>query len=165
MADDQRLYELARLAQQKAVRKRRRKALAQSKGGLGEAIWTDAAPVLSPTQQAGRQGEEQARQYLQNHGLIILARNLRSKTGEIDLVAVDGDTLVFIEVRQRHSRQYGGAAASVNRQKQGRLLRTAQYFLPRLARRYFRGVTPVCRFDVVSVEPQGLGWIKGAFAE
>lgn len=167
MADDQRLYELARLAQQKAIRKRQRRDRRKAKAGIVDGIQAselELPPVLSPSQLVGYQAEEQALHYLRSCGLTILARNLRSKTGEIDLVAADGDTLVFIEVRQRHSRQYGGAAASVNRKKQGRLLRTAQYFLPRLVGRYFRGVMPVCRFDVVGVEPEGLEWIKDAFS-
>lgn len=164
MADDQRLYELARLAQQKAIRKRQRRDRRKAKADATRELKGPEPPTLSPSQQAGHRAEEQALHYLQSCGLTILARNLRSKTGEIDLVAADGNTLVFVEVRQRHSRQYGGAAASVNRKKQARLLRTAQCFLPRLVGRYFRGVMPACRFDVVTVEPEGLGWIKDAFS-
>lgn len=179
MADEQRLYDLAQAAQKQAVRRRRRK-VRENASGVRQTGHTgswlpddDAAcdettkrhPALSPSQETGRQGEEHARQYLRASGLIILGRNLRGKAGEIDLVALDGEILVFIEVRQRHSRQYGGAAASVNRNKQRRLVRTAQYFLPRLTQCYFRGATPACRFDVVSVEPEGLDWIKDAFRE
>lgn len=187
MADEQRLYELAQAAQQEAIRKRRRKLQARAKSGPPAPICTHAAPAmhgaawadngdtrenashhppaLSPRQRAGHQAEEQARLYLQARGLTILIQNLRSKTGEIDLIAVDQGVLVFIEVRQRHTRQYGGAAASVNRQKQGRLLRTAQYYLPRLVQRYFRGVTPLCRFDVISIETADVTWIRNAFGE
>lgn len=163
MADDQQLYELALAAQQQAIRKRRRKLRTAAKSSMHAPLCLRAAPALSPTQQAGHQAEEQARQYLQAHGLAILVQNLRGRTGEIDLIALDDGVLVFIEVRKRHTQQYGGAAASVNRQKQGRLLRTAQYYLPHLVQRYFRGVTPACRFDVISVEPAGLTWIKHAF--
>src|SRR5690606_20895153 len=124
-----------------------------------------AEPLLSPSQAVGRRAEEQACLYLQARGRLVLARNLRSKTGEIDLVANDRGILVFIEVRQRLSRRYGGAAASVNRRKQQRLARTAQYLLPSLARRFFQGRVPACRFDVVSVEPDGLSWLRGAFGE
>jgi putative endonuclease len=79
-------------------------------------------------------------------------------------VAVHGNVRVFVEVRARGSLDYGGAAASVNRQKQRRLIRTAQFFLPRLAARYFGGAAPACRFDVVSLEPAGTAWIRDAFA-
>lgn len=166
MTDEQRLYELARVAQQKAIRQRRRKAKASTKAYDADPYYYDGPglPAVSPSQQAGHRAEDQAMHYLQGCGLTVLARNLHSKTGEIDLIAVDDNTLVFVEVRQRHSRQYGGAAASVNRQKQARLLRTAQYFLPRLAQRHFRGVMPACRFDVIGVEPEGLVWIKDAFS-
>ncbi|SHH23963.1 YraN family protein [Pollutimonas bauzanensis] len=160
--DDQRLYETARAAQGLAARKRRRKARAAPRE-RGAAAREPAAP--SAAQRAGRRAEEHARRYLQARGLIILARNLRGRTGEIDLVAADSGVLAFIEVRQRRSRRYGGAAASVNRGKQGRLIRTAQYFLPGLKRRYFGGATPPCRFDIITVEPQGLAWIKDAFRE
>ncbi len=152
------LYELARAAQQKAAQARRRKA-AGGKRQPARAIDT----LQSPTQKAGLDAEERASQYLQARGLVMLERNLRSKTGEIDLVANDHGTLAFIEVRHRRSRQYGGAAASVNLNKQRRLVRTAQFFLPRLIRRHFQGNPPACRFDVVSVEPAGLDWIRGAF--
>ncbi|MGB3288929.1 MAG: YraN family protein [Burkholderiaceae bacterium] len=159
MTDDALAYALARLAQEKAVRARRRRAKAATPRAPAPA----GLAAFSPTQKAGRASEERAGRYLEDRGLAILERNLRSKAGEIDLVAYDRGVLAFIEVRRRCSRQYGGAAASVNRGKQMRLIRAAQYFLPRLAQRHFRGVIPVCRFDVVSDEPEGLVWIKDAF--
>ncbi|NYT84228.1 YraN family protein [Pollutimonas harenae] len=159
--DDETLpYQLARAAQQKTIRARRRKqALPPTTAATG------TEPQWSPSQKTGRRAEELACQYLQARGLVVLARNLHSKTGEIDLIANDHGILVFIEVRHRCSRRYGGAAASVNRDKQQRLTRTAQYFLPMLARRFFRGRVPACRFDVVAVEPLSLSWIRGAFGE
>lgn len=157
MKDDALLYELAHAAQQKAARARRRKTRSAAPRRL-------VGPVaLSPSQKTGYRAEDRACQYLQARGLIVLGRNLRSATGEIDLVANDGGILAFIEVRHRHTRQYGGAAASVNRQKQQRLIRTAHYLLPQLAGRFFGGRPPACRFDVVSIEPGGLTWIQNAF--
>lgn len=153
------LYELARIAQNKAIQKRRRR-LAKSR----PQDQTKRAAQQSPTQRLGRQAEEQARRHLEAHGLIVLGQNLSSKTGEIDLVCLDRGTLAFIEVRSRRVRLYGGAAASVNLDKQRRLIRTASYFLPTLTRRHFNGVTPPCRFDVVTIEPDGLTWFKHAFA-
>lgn len=156
--DDQALpYQLARLAQQKAWRARRRKQSAKPRLGATE------PPLLSPTQQAGREAEARACRYLQARGLVVLGCNLRSKTGELDLVANDHGILAFIEVRHRGTLEYGGAAASVNRHKQRRLVKTANFFLPILVRRYFHGRMPACRFDVISVEPAGLDWIRGAF--
>ncbi|MBF6616696.1 MAG: YraN family protein [Candidimonas sp.] len=160
MTDEDRLYVLAGRAQQKAIKARQRKANRPCPPRL-----PPLPAMLSPTQRTGRDGESRASDHLQQQGLTIIARNLLGKTGEIDLVARDGEVLVFIEVRHRFHPAYGGAAASVNREKQLRLIRTAQLFLPRLVQRYFRGRTPACRFDVIGIEPQGLVWIKDAFRE
>lgn len=159
MQDDARLYALARVAQDKAVkaRRRRRKTAAPA---------VDAAePTWSPTQRRGRSMEDRACRHLQARGLVMLERNLSCKAGEIDLVARDANVLVFIEVRYRHTQRYGGGAASVDGGKQQRLIFAAKFFLPRLARRHFAGHIPACRFDVVSIRPAGLTWIKAAFSE
>ena len=159
MQDDARLYALARLAQDKAVRaRRRRRKPTAPPPETREQTW-------SPTQRRGRAMEDRACRYLQSHGLAMLERNLSCKAGEIDLVARDANVLVFIEVRYRHTQRYGGGAASVNGGKQQRLILAAKFFLPRLARRYFAGRTPACRFDVVSIMPEELTWIKAAFSE
>ena len=152
-------YLLARAAQQKTLKTRRRQPATA-------AAWRLGADLLrSPTQKAGLKAEERACEHIQAQGLSVLARNLRGKTGEIDLIANDSGTLVFIEVRHRSSRQYGGAAASVNRHKQQRLIKTARFFLPLLTRRFFHGRLPPCRFDVISLEPDGLNWVRAAFEE
>lgn len=114
-------------------------------------------------QQSGQHGEDQAALYLEDHGLIVLERNIHCRMGEIDLIATDLALLIFIEVRLRCSVRYGGAAASVTRQKQQRLIRAAQYFLPQLCIRYFGGKTPPCRFDVVTIDGHHLHWIRHAF--
>lgn len=170
MVDEQRLYDLAQAAQTTALRKRRRSlararrlSMCEAASAAPETCAERPRPRLSPAQQAGNQGEELAMRHLQASGLTIVSRNLRARSGEIDLVALDGGILVFIEVRQRRSPRYGGAAASVNRDKQRRLIRTAQYFLPRLVQRWCAGLMPACRFDVVSLESGTLKWIKNAF--
>lgn len=119
----------------------------------------------SPTQSFGSLSENRAALWLQGQGLIVLERNLSCRAGEIDLVARDGSVLVFVEVRYRGSQSHGGAAASVNRRKQQRLLRAARYFLPGLTRRHFAGRAPACRFDVVCLGRDGLQWIRHAFTE
>src|SRR5690606_28566220 len=91
----------------------------------------------SPTQQSGSRAEALAISHLRAEGLTILQRNLQCRAGEIDLVCRYGNILVFVEVRRRNTSRFGGAAASVNRPKQVRLIRAARYFLPRLARLYF----------------------------
>ncbi|HLV28987.1 MAG TPA: YraN family protein [Burkholderiaceae bacterium] len=119
----------------------------------------------SPTQHTGQRSETRTALWLEQQGLRVLDRNLRCRAGEIDLVALDGDVLVFVEVRYRSSASHGGAAASVNRGKQRRLLRAARYFLPSLARLHCGGRLPRCRFDVVCVQAGRLEWIRHAFAE
>ena len=91
----------------------------------------------------GASAESLAAAYLEARGLAIVARNVRSRFGEIDLVARDGATLVFVEVRLRRSAAYGGAAESITRAKQARLLAAARLYLSRLAKE------PPCRFDAV----------------
>lgn len=124
---------------------------------------SSGSPVLSPTQRTGQTVETRAMHWLTTQGLTILARNLRCPLGELDIIAREGDTLVFIEVRYRASLRFGGAAASVTRQKQTRLIRAARWFLPGLVRQFFGGVTPPCRFDVISHDSGDLHWIRHAF--
>jgi putative endonuclease len=108
--------------------------------------------------------ERMAAEYLEKHGLKIIARNLRCRAGEIDLVCRDGQVIVVVEVRQRKSCDYGGALASVNASKQRKIIRAARFLLERLAARSALSL----RFDVVAVQgmPDGaheIIWIKDAF--
>lgn len=172
---DDYLFELARTAQATAIVSRRRKLARRARQAdharqpRDENQANRACPKhntdLSPTQRRGLRGESQAERYLISQGMTILARNLHCRTGEIDLVATDGRTLAFVEVRVRRSASYGGAAASVTVRKQQRLRRTADYFLPRLCSAYFDGQMPPCRFDVVSIENGTLHWIQHAFEQ
>jgi putative endonuclease len=113
------------------------------------------------TKQAGYAGEDRALAHLVAAGLKLLARNYRTPGrggGEIDLVMREaGGTVVFVEVRQRSSSRFGGAAASVSYFKQRRIVFAARHYLMRLTQQ------PPCRFDVVSVEPGGIEWLRGAF--
>lgn len=109
-------------------------------------------------QSAGGAAEEAAARFLAAKGLQILARNYRTRLGEIDLVAREGASLVFVEVRLRSSARFGGAAASVDWRKRRRLESAARHFLARLGRE------PACRFDVVTCEEGGVTeWLRGAF--
>ncbi|MGD9946047.1 MAG: YraN family protein [Burkholderiaceae bacterium] len=113
----------------------------------------------SPTQAAGDAAETHALAFLQARGLHLVERNVASRLGEIDLVMRDADTLVFIEVRSRASRGFGGAAASVSATKQRRLQREAQRYLnARYGDRW-----PPCRFDVFAIDAGDVDWIRGAF--
>jgi putative endonuclease len=109
----------------------------------------------------GAQAEELAAAYLQRAGLKVVERNYRCRFGEIDLIARDGATLVFVEVRMRSSERFGGAAASITASKQAKLLRAARHFLAGMTR------APQCRFDALLVSGKDLSieWLKNAFAE
>jgi len=112
----------------------------------------------------GKQGEALAVQALKSNGYRILARNLRVKFGEIDLVAQQGPTLCFVEIKARTSTRFGWPEEGVSHLKQWRLTRLAQWYL----QRYRLADTPV-RFDVVSIllnsdgSPARTRLIKGAF--
>lgn len=120
-------------------------------------------PVKNQHLIKGHQVEELATQYLVEQGVKILYRNFRSRLGEIDLIGLAKNQLIFIEVRFRRNADYGSAADSVNYKKQQKLIRTAQYFL--LIHSQYANLA--CRFDVIAVtlvnnEPS-LEWIQNAF--
>lgn len=103
--------------------------------------------------------ETRALVFLQRQRLRFVARNVACRGGEIDLVMRDRDgALVFVEVRARARRQFGGAAASIGWQKRQRLVRAAQYYL--LTR---VSDVPACRFDVIAFEGGRLVWLRDAF--
>jgi putative endonuclease len=104
--------------------------------------------------------EDLAADFLRRRGLTILQRNYRCRFGEIDLVARDAATLVFVEVRLRRSSDYGGAGESVTASKQAKLIRAARHYLSASAR------VPECRFDVLllrELDERSVDWIKAAF--
>jgi putative endonuclease len=94
----------------------------------------------------GKTGEELACAELRRRGYAILARRFRTRGGELDIVARDGATLVFVEVKARRSERFGTAAEAVTSRKRARLARMADEFLCRT-----RLVSVPCRFDVVAV--------------
>ena len=103
-----------------------------------------------PRQTFGRYGEDAAAEHLRRKGFVVVARNVRTPFGEIDLIALDDDVVVFVEVKSRRSRSGSAALEAVDRRKQQRLSRLALMFLARagwLERR--------ARFDVVAVEADG----------
>ena len=114
----------------------------------------------SPTQQKGQMQEERAQALLQIRGMQTVARNFRCRSGEIDLIAQDHDSLVFVEVRSRTHDRQGNAASSIGPRKQQRIIRAAQVYLLR----HPRYQSWPCRFDVVSFDGDEEGeWIRDAF--
>ncbi len=117
------------------------------------------APSRSSARLRGEAAEELAARFLAAQGLAILARNYRTRLGEVDIVAREGAVLVFLEVRLRSWAAWGGAAANVDSRKQRRIVAAARHYLSRLR------AEPPCRFDVLTLDgPAGSpAWIRGAF--
>jgi putative endonuclease len=113
----------------------------------------------------GRRGEDAAVRHLERLGLQLLERNYRCRGGEIDLVMLDGTTLVLVEVRLRTSSGFGGAAASVGPRKQRRFALAARHLM--MTRPAYRRLQ--ARFDVVALEAGAqpgdvrVDWIRDAF--
>jgi putative endonuclease len=120
------------------------------------------AAVRTLRQRAGDAAEEAACVRLEAAGCRILGRNVRHREGEIDIVADDGGTLVFVEVRMRRSERFGGAGGSIDVSKRRRLVRAAQHYL---LLHYSAGSrVPPCRFDVFTADGDGIReWIRDAF--
>lgn len=111
----------------------------------------------------GNEAEALAATFLQANGLTLLERNFRCKHGEIDLIMLQGNTLVFIEVRFRSNLQYGGAAMSITSSKQDKLRRTAEFYLQSHTKLYSNAF---CRFDAIllqSLNIDAIEWIQNAF--
>ncbi|HEY6394868.1 MAG TPA: YraN family protein [Candidatus Binataceae bacterium] len=110
----------------------------------------------------GRKGEKIAERHLKRRGYRIIARNYRVAGGEIDLVAMDGDTLVFVEVKTRHGRGAGMPEEAVDARKQNRMRRAAEFFALQ-----YRAGERAMRFDVVAIIADGrkhqLELLKDAF--
>jgi putative endonuclease len=120
--------------------------------------------VRTPKQRAGDAAEDKACAHLTAHGLRIVGRNVRYRVGELDIVALESGTLVFVEVRLRNDTRFGGAGASVDAFKRKRVARAAQLYLMAhygdSARRW-----PRCRFDVMAVAAgKEIEWLRDAFA-
>lgn len=114
-------------------------------------------------QQRGKEAEAQALTFLVHQGLTLIDRNYRLRGGEIDLILREQQTLVFVEVRLRQNRSFGGAAASVDQRKQQKIIKTAEHFL--MTHPDYQQLD--CRFDVIAFElsPERHPplWYKDAF--
>lgn len=115
------------------------------------------------SRKSGIYWEKAAESFLRKQGLTLLQRNFSSRFGEIDLIMEDKQTLVFVEVKYRRNDYHGSGADAVTFHKQGRISRTAAWYLAKNPHR----AECVCRFDVISIDPkerdEGINWIKNAF--
>ena len=105
---------------------------------------------LSNKRSQGSLYEQKARAYLETQGLKFIAANQTFKCGELDLVMADGDTVVFVEVRQRKSNRFGSAVESSDDRQQQTWLNAANMWL--FTKRNQSLDTAKCRFDVVAFE-------------
>ena len=111
----------------------------------------------------GKKGEDFAVKLLKKNGYKIKERNYRSPAGEIDIIAIEGKTLAFVEVKTRSSNSFGTPEEAVNIRKQQQIIRAAMYYLQQSAKEE----DSPARFDVVSVRAEGKALtgniIKNAF--
>jgi putative endonuclease len=117
--------------------------------------------LKQPSYTQGVKAEKQALLFLEQQGLTLVCQNYYCQLGEIDLIMIDDDTLVFIEVRYRKNSQFGGALASITPTKQKKIIKTARYYLTQY------DDEPYCRFDAVAIESAFTQpmWLKDAFQE
>jgi putative endonuclease len=109
----------------------------------------------------GRKGEDQAVQFLIDKGFQIIERNFRSSFGEIDIICLDNDILIFIEVKAWSSFGLEQLERGINNRKQKRIIETAKYFLS-IHRKY---MSMVVRFDVIFIGAEGITHYISAFTE
>jgi len=109
----------------------------------------------------GKEGENRAVEALQTAGMSIIARNFRSRQGEIDIIALDGEILVFIEVKAYSKFGLESLAHSISPKKQRRIIETAKYFLSIHRQYYGRAI----RFDVIFIGNEAVSHIASAFME
>lgn len=116
---------------------------------------------MANQREQGLRMEECAARYLNQRGLVEVARNQHSRQGEIDLIMRDGNCLVFVEVRYRRHQRYGSALESITTSKRRRIVAAARSWLSR------QTSEADCRFDVVALEGNPddpiIDWIQHAF--
>lgn len=108
----------------------------------------------------GQYYEKLALTYLQQQGLKLVQQNYHCKAGEIDLIMQTAGQLIFIEVKYRASRSFGGAAAAVTRNKKQKLLRAVNWYLQQQ-----QASNRACRLDVLTIEgqpPYQYNWLQNA---
>lgn len=107
----------------------------------------------------GRVGENKAAEFLKSKGYKILEKNYRKRSGEIDIIAKDGDTIVFVEVKTRADDSFGSPAEAVNKEKQAKYFKVATAYL--VAK--FNSEEINSRFDVIEIEDGKINHVENAF--
>jgi len=125
---------------------------------------TSATRLSSDSRTTGAHFENRAAQWCYDHGWTVIARNVRCRRGEIDIIALDGATLVFIEVRHRRSARYGSAVESVTPTKQQRLTAAIRYWLNGREGRQHAHRAMRCDLLAFTGTLETPEWIPNAFA-
>lgn len=107
----------------------------------------------------GRKGEIEACKYLIKEGYTILEKNYKTHVGEIDIIAIENETICFVEVKTRSSSDYGAPSEAVNEKKQYKYYKVAEEYLLKKGK-----MDSLCRFDVVEIEDGKINLIKDAFS-
>lgn len=123
-------------------------------------LWTKKANTVAK----GKNSEQFAAHYLSQQGLELQTCNFQNRAGEIDLIMLDHDILVFVEVKYRKNSHFGGALAAVSVKKQQKIKKCAAFYLQQAGLNEYN--TP-CRFDVIAMQgdinnPE-ITWLKNAF--
>ena len=113
------------------------------------------------TSSKGRAGENAAALYFEEKGVQVLERNFRSRSGEVDIIARDGETIIFAEVKTWSAYGIEALEQSLDTKKQHKIIETSKYFLS-LHREY---KYMAIRFDVIFISPGGITHIASAFTE
>jgi putative endonuclease len=117
---------------------------------------------MKSTKELGKSGENRAVTFLEQKGLSIISRNYRTTDGEIDIIAQDGDTIVFVEVKTRRSLSFGVPEAGVDFRKQKQIKKVAQQFIS-----HYQLFDRNCRYDILALLYEGtaveIKYIQNAF--
>ena len=127
-------------------------------------LWNKQQTTTATTTAVGLSSEKIAAEYLSQHGLLLKTQNFHSRYGEIDLVMLEKDTLIFVEVKYRKSSHFGGAISAISYKKIQKIKLCVKFFLQKHGLNEYN--TP-CRFDVIALQgdltnPQ-ITWLKNAF--
>jgi len=127
-------------------------------------LWNKSDKAVVSTKQSGDIAEQLAANFLAEQGLIFVESNVHSRQGEIDLVMKEKDTFVFIEVKYRKNKHFGGAIAAIPYKKQQKIIKTAAFYLQQHGLKEYN---TSCRFDVVAIDGElnhpEITWLKNAF--
>ncbi len=119
--------------------------------------------IIRTRKPSGKQAEEIAANYLRNQKVELLTQNFHSRFGEIDLIGLDKEILIFVEVRYRKNEHFLAAVETIDQHKCRKIIITSEYYL----NKHKKYQSHLCRYDVMTItgelESPAIEWIKNAF--